>query len=84
MDYMNRALKSRDPRFARILGKLGYNRRDMVSTELGQHEPTKTDSSDELADLRAEYQRVLQKRPYHGWDETTLRQKIDAAVSSGD
>ncbi len=31
--YMTRALKSRDPRFAKVLGKLGYDRRDMVSDD---------------------------------------------------
>lgn len=29
MSYYKRALKSSDPRFSRILGKLGYGRRDM-------------------------------------------------------
>lgn len=29
--YMTRALKSRDPRFANILDKLGYERTDMIS-----------------------------------------------------
>ena len=85
MSYMNRALKSKDPRFAQVLGKLGYERRDMVSSELGDDTPPKgADSSDELVELRAEYQRVLQKRPYHGWDEATLREKIDEASDSGE
>ena len=47
--YMDRALKAKDPRFARILGKLGYERRDMVAAE-----PVADD--DDLAALRAEYQ----------------------------
>lgn len=70
--YMDRAMKSRDPRFARILGKMGYERRDMVA------EP----EVDALAVLRDEYQRVLGKRAFHGWDEDTLRAKIAEAVNS--
>jgi len=31
--YMTRAMRARDPRFARILGKLGYDRRDMVAID---------------------------------------------------
>ena len=34
---------------------------------------------DELRDLRAEYQKVVGKRPYNGWDADTLREKIAAA-----
>ena len=33
----------------------------------------------ELADLRAEYQRRVGKRPFNGWNATTLREKIAAA-----
>ena len=29
--YMTRALQARDPRFAQVLGRLGYDRRDMVA-----------------------------------------------------
>lgn len=31
--YMDRAMKSRDPRYAKILGKLGYSTRHMVPEE---------------------------------------------------
>ena len=74
--YMDRALKSRDPRFARILGKLGYERRDMVAAE-----PVADD--DDLAALRAEYQGVVGKKAFHGWDSGTLRDKI-AEAKGGD
>ena len=67
--YMDRALKSRDPRFARILGKLGYERRDMVAAE-----PVSDD--DEITALRAEYQDVVGKKAFHGWDSDALRDKI--------
>ena len=72
--YMNRALKSRDPRFARILGKLGYERRDMVAAE-----PVADD--DDLAALRAEYQDVVGKKAYHGWSADELRAKIAEATA---
>ncbi len=68
--YMTRAMRSRDPRFARILGKLGYERADMTPEEPAP-EP-----EDELRDLRAEYQRVIGKRAFNGWDAETLRSKI--------
>lgn len=66
--YMDRALRASDPRFARVLGKLGYKRSDMAAqAEIQQ---------DELTSLRAEYQRLYEKRAYHGWDADELRAKI--------
>lgn len=74
--YMDRALRAADPRFARVLGKLGYGRRDMVAEAAA-------DDADELAELRAEYQEVVGKRAYHGWDENALREKIADAKAEG-
>jgi len=74
--YMDRALKARDPRFARILGKLGYGRRDMAPAPKKAPKPT---AADEKKALRAEYERVIGKRAFHGWDAETLRQKIAEA-----
>ncbi len=37
--YLNRALKSRDPRYARIFGKLGYETTAMVSSEHSDEPP---------------------------------------------
>lgn len=68
--YMTRAMQARDPRFARILGKLGYGRADIVAAPAPQT-PT-------LADVREEYERVVGKRPYHAWDIETLREKMVA------
>lgn len=65
--YMDRALRSSDPRYARVLTKLGYGRRDMRAAE---SEP------DGLAALRAEYERVVGKRPFNGWDAETLLEKM--------
>lgn len=73
--YMDRAERARDPRFARVLGKLGYERRDMVALELL--------GLNELPALREDYERAHGKRPFMGWDAATLREKI-AAAKSGD
>lgn len=35
--------------------------------------------ADDLTALRAQYQEVVGKKPYHGWDTDTLREKIAAA-----
>lgn len=84
--YMTRALRARDPRFANILGKLGYDRRDMSVAETGDpldHDQDgrkggslKPEATAQLTALRAEYQEKAGKRPFHGWDEDTLAAKI--------
>jgi len=71
--YMTRALQSRDPRFARILGRLGY--------DTPAPEPS---AEDVLRTLRAEYEKNVGKRPYMGWDAETLREKIAAASDPAD
>ncbi|MFH5773584.1 hypothetical protein ACHFJ0_04980 [Paracoccus sp. NGMCC 1.201697] len=68
--YMTRAMKSKDPRYARILSKLGYDRRDVVAEE---------PRPDDLAALREEYQTKIGKRPFNGWGADTLRKKIAEA-----
>lgn len=63
-----------DVRYAEILQKLGrgtYMTRDMQAK-------TRRDDK-ELSALRAEYQETVGKRPYHGWDADTLREKIAEA-----
>lgn len=76
--YMDRAMRSADPRFARILGKLGYQRSDMVAKAAA------AEAEDELTELRAQYQEVVGKRAYHGWDADTLREKIAEASEADD
>lgn len=63
--YFNRALKAKDPRFARIFAKMGYQTTDLVA--------------DDLNELRELYQEVVGKKAYHGWDADTLKDKIAAA-----
>lgn len=78
--YMTRALQSRDRRFATVLRKLGH-----AAPEVAQAEPEAPESHapvDELAVLRAEYSEAAGKRPFHGWDADTLREKIAAAKAA--
>lgn len=74
--YMDRALRARDPRYARVLERLGYQRSDMQAAK--PVEPV-----DEMAELRAEYERVIGRQPFMGWDAATLRQKIAAHRAEG-
>lgn len=70
-------------RYAKILKKLGrgtYMTRDMRAQPVV--EPVDPDDG-ALTALRAQYQDVVGKRPFHGWDAETLRQKI-AEAGQGD
>lgn len=71
--YFTRAMKARDPRYARIFGKLGYRATDAVA-EAGPP------SIDALRDL---YEEVVGKRPFNGWDAKTLSEKIAAKRAEG-
>lgn len=66
--YRTRMLQAADPRFAKIHDRL-YGRRDMQPLP----------PADDITFLRAEYQRVIGKRPFNGWDADTLRHKIAEA-----
>lgn len=37
---------------------------------------------DSLSDLRAEYQSLVGKKAYHGWDAAELQRRIDEALAS--
>lgn len=74
--YMDRAMRHSDPRFARVLGRLGYSTRRMEAAD------DQAAEADDLSNLRAQYQEVIGKRPYHGWDADELRSKIEDALSS--
>lgn len=71
--YMTRALKSRDPRYARVLRKMGY-----AEPRTAAADPAPS-LEDEMRALREEYEAVMGKRPFMGWDAETLRWKIAAA-----
>lgn len=42
-------------------------------------EPIAAEGKEELAGLRAEYQRVMGKKPFGGWDADKLREKLAEA-----
>ena len=68
--YMTRALQSSDPRFARILEKLGHK---------NPEQPKKPAADLAVSALREEYEAVVGKRPFMGWDADKLREKIAEA-----
>lgn len=82
--YWDKALKSRDPRFAQVLSRLGYATRHMradVAAPASESAP-KAEVGEDLADLRAQYQEIVGKKPYHGWGADELRKRIDEALAA--
>jgi hypothetical protein len=90
--YMTRAMKARDPRYARILAGLGYQRTDMVDDD---DAPAKKPVADQdatvdgalkqkanLSALRKRYQEVVGKKPFGGWDADTLQAKISEGTKA--
>lgn len=78
--YMTRAMRARDPRYATILGKLGYERTDMQAVQAKpKRKASPMPAADDIKSLRAEYQRLVGKRPFNGWDAATLKTKIAEA-----
>jgi hypothetical protein len=74
--YMTRAMKARDPRFADILGKLGYETREQAPADATPPQAPKGDGAPDLATLRQRYKDVVGKKPFNGWDADTLAAKI--------
>ena len=71
--YMTRALRSRDPRYARVLRKMGYAE---PTTAAADPAPS---LEDEMRALREEYEAVMGRRPFMGWSRDVLLEKIAAA-----
>lgn len=69
--YKTGTVREMEMRYADILQKLG--RGSYATRELRPADPVEPDL---LSELRAEYQKVVGKRPYHGWDEDELRKRI--------
>ena len=67
---------AKNERDARILIGIGKARR---APQAPQKNEQPDEQPDELAELRAEYTEKLGKRPFHGWDADTLREKIAEA-----
>lgn len=89
-NYLDRAMRARDPRFAKIASRLGYDRRDLVARDPLDHDgdgrnggSPQPDLTDDLAALRAEYERVSGRKPFYGWTADKLREKISAAKAEG-
>lgn len=57
-----------------------YQTRDMRATAPAT--PPQETSETEIQTLRADYQDIYGKKPYMGWDEATLRQKIDEGLNA--
>jgi len=77
--YYHRAMKAADRRYRQAFERMGYGRRDLRAAEA-----PKPAEPDEMAALRAEYERVFGKRPFMGWDAEALRQKMAEATEGGD
>ncbi|MBB3020651.1 hypothetical protein FHR70_003737 [Microvirga lupini] len=95
--YMTRAMKARDPRYARILSDLGYERTDAVADDgrqakkpfdgKGDHDKNgKTGGApkqkEDISALRKQYHDAVGKKPFGGWDAKTLEAKIAEATKA--
>jgi len=75
-----RMLRERDAKLLQRLGRGTYMTRDMrAQPQPVVVEPATPAPDEALTALRAEYQEVVGKRPFHGWDADTLREKITEA-----
>jgi hypothetical protein len=75
MSYMTRAMRAKDRRYVKILGKLGYGAAEGTA-------PVARNLPD-IHQVRADYERVVGKRPFNGWNAEQLFEKIAAARSKG-
>ena len=62
---------------ARVLSAIGKARAAKAAPK-----PPAVPEHDEMTLLRAEYERVVGKRPFMGWDEAKMREKIAEAKAS--
>lgn len=94
--YNNRRLKAGDelvgvsPRDGNLMVKIG--RAALVPDALAPSSfkippppepPVSAQPADSLATVRAEYERIVGKRSFHGWDEAELRKRIADHDSDG-
>lgn len=82
--YMDRAMRSSDRRYARVLEKLGYGRPKTPAAPAAVETQLPAEIPDDLAVLRAEYEELVGKRPFMGWDADKLREKIAEARAAAD
>lgn len=77
MSYMTRALKAKDRRYAAVLAKLGYGNPPPVEPAPEGVPVPATEPVEDLAELRAEYERAVGRRPFMGWDAATIRERMN-------
>lgn len=66
--YYTRALKARDPRFARVFEKMGYG-----TTALQAASPIPIL---DINALRVDYEKAFGRKPFNGWSAEVLSAKI--------
>lgn len=75
MSYMTRALKARDPRFARILSKLGYSAPIVAVVEPAlEHDRDEPD----IEGLRQEYEDLAGEPADKRWGAARLKSELAA------
>lgn len=74
--YFDRAMKAADRRYRRIFEKMGYGSVEAPGSSA-------RDPDENLDELRSKYQRTTGKKPFHGWDAETLRNKLAAFNGEG-
>ena len=69
--YLNRALKAKDRRYARVFEHLGY---DVAALSTDAAAPP-VDVED-LGELRSAYAMAFGRKPYGGWDAAELKRRL--------
>lgn len=93
--YRTGAIKFVSEPYARIMEKVGFRRAtdDEIMAYRGArvalHEPEPNvpdlaDVENDIAAVRADYERIVGKKPFMGWDEAKLREKIADALKDAD
>lgn len=78
MGYLDRAMRSKNPKYRMILERLGYKTTEMVAEE-PVAAPVVYNDVDELTLLREEYEAVFGEKPHPRAKAETLRAKIAEA-----
>jgi len=77
-------MRARDPRFATVLGKLGYSHtaEPTKGSKAQKRQTVAAVPASDLPELRKQYQEIVGKLPFNGWDAEMLRAKIAEAKAS--
>lgn len=82
MSYRTKAFRRRDEQIARIVGMNQTSRAEVAPVVQAPAVAPEPVVGGEVNQLRADYQELLGKRPYYGWDAAELRTRIESALSS--